>query len=102
MSTSNAPPGRSGHTAVWTGSEMIVWGGQSTTGGFLSDVGRYNPAADTWTLMSTSGAPPGRSGHTAVWTGSEMIIWGGSNSSGLLNETWSYAPPRTMYLYRRL
>ena len=26
-STSNAPDGRSAHTAVWTGSEMIVWGG---------------------------------------------------------------------------
>ena len=26
-STINAPDGRTGHTAVWTGSEMIVWGG---------------------------------------------------------------------------
>ena len=25
-STTNAPSGRVGHTAVWTGSEMIVWG----------------------------------------------------------------------------
>ena len=26
-STTNAPAARYGHTAVWTGSEMIVWGG---------------------------------------------------------------------------
>ena len=26
-STTNAPGARSNHTAVWTGSEMIVWGG---------------------------------------------------------------------------
>ena len=26
-STTNAPSARDGHTAVWTGSEMIVWGG---------------------------------------------------------------------------
>ena len=26
-STTNAPAARDGHTAVWTGSEMIVWGG---------------------------------------------------------------------------
>ena len=26
-STTNAPAARAGHTAVWTGSEMIVWGG---------------------------------------------------------------------------
>jgi hypothetical protein len=24
----DAPTARNGHTAVWTGSEMIVWGGQ--------------------------------------------------------------------------
>ena len=28
-STANAPDGRDLHTAVWTGSEMIVWGGAS-------------------------------------------------------------------------
>ena len=26
-STTNAPTARYSHTAVWTGSEMIVWGG---------------------------------------------------------------------------
>ena len=26
-STVNAPDGRYGHTAVWTGNEMIIWGG---------------------------------------------------------------------------
>ena len=30
-SITNAPPRRVGHTAVWTGSEMIVWGGGSGT-----------------------------------------------------------------------
>ena len=28
--TINAPAGRARHTAVWTGSEMIVWGGTGT------------------------------------------------------------------------
>ena len=36
-STTNAPSGRFAHTAVWTGSEMIVWGG--TVGGDTG--GRY-------------------------------------------------------------
>ena len=31
-STTNAPTGRTGHTAVWTGSEMIVWGGGDIRG----------------------------------------------------------------------
>jgi len=67
------PEARSGHTAVWTGSEMIVWGGGFNTGG------RYDPYTDTWTATSTTNAPDARSGHTAVWTGSEMIVWGGGD-----------------------
>jgi hypothetical protein len=30
----NAPTARKAHTAVWTGSEMIVWGGSDFDGGF--------------------------------------------------------------------
>jgi len=71
----DTPDPRFGHTAIWTGSEMIVWGGFAGEQGGGS---RYNPATDTWTQTSTGGnAPTGRSGHTAVWTGSEMLIWGG-------------------------
>ena len=32
--TTNAPDARVGHTAVWTGSEMIVWGGYGTQKSF--------------------------------------------------------------------
>lgn len=77
-STTGAPSERLFHTAVWTGSEMIVWGGSG--GGNTG--GRYNPATDSWTAnVTTTGAPNGRYGHSAVWTGSEMIIWGGFNPS---------------------
>src|SRR5439155_223039 len=75
-STTNAPTGRWGHTAVWTGSEMIVWGGL-TGGGSVNSGGRYNPTTNTWTATSTTNAPTKRLEHTAVWTGSEMIVWGG-------------------------
>jgi len=37
-----APSARIGHTAVWTGSEMIVWGGQNGVGSF-SDTFSYTP-----------------------------------------------------------
>src|SRR5262249_5920000 len=67
------PSARGGHTAVWTGSEMIVWGGAPTIA-----VERYDPATDIWTATATTNAPSARSGQTAVWTGSEMIVWGGS------------------------
>jgi N-acetylneuraminic acid mutarotase len=42
-STTSAPAGRSSHTAVWTGSQMIVWGGWGIVGGFLNTGGKYCP-----------------------------------------------------------
>jgi hypothetical protein len=85
----NAPAGRYNHTAVWTGSEMIIWGG--TDGNFVFNTGgRYNPITDSWTATSTTNAPSARELHTAVWTGSEMIVWGGyptTNTGGRYNPT---------------
>ena len=93
--TANAPIGRSGHTAVWTGSEMIVWGGFYGAGygdHFLNTGGRYNPSTDSWIATSTTNAPARREGHTAVWTGSEMIVWGGYDGSNSLNSGGRYTP----------
>src|SRR5262249_36737564 len=73
----NAPSRRASQLAVWTGTEMIVWGGVGTMGP-LADGGRYDPAQDTWKPMAAAGAPaPFESGASAVWTGSELIVWGG-------------------------
>jgi hypothetical protein len=83
----NAPSAREQHTAVWTGSEMIVWGATGDSTG-----GRYNPSTDSWTATSTTNAPGQRSYHTAVWTGSEMIVWGGSAPGTLLNTGGRYNP----------
>ena len=46
-STINAPA--VGHTAVWTGSEMIVWGGLALGPWYLNTGARYNPSTDSWT-----------------------------------------------------
>jgi N-acetylneuraminic acid mutarotase len=83
----NAPPARGGHTAVWSGSEMIVWGATDDRSG-----GRYNPSTDSWTATSTTNAPVARSSHTAVWTGSEMIVWGGDTGAARLNTGGRYNP----------
>ena len=48
MAISNAPTERYGHTAIWTGSEMIVWGGDGDNFQFLNTGGKYNPSTDTW------------------------------------------------------
>ena len=93
-STANAPSGRAGHTAVWTGSEMIIWGGYGGhISGDLNSGGRYNPSTDTWIPTSTANAPTARGTLTAVWTGSEMIVWGGYGDDFIpLNTGGRYNP----------
>ena len=46
--TATAPSARSSHTAVWTGTEMIVWGGYSLV--VVNTGGRYSPSIDDWTV----------------------------------------------------
>src|SRR5213082_1419009 len=96
--TNNAPSGREGHPAVWTGHEMIVWGGDDGLN-FLNTGGRYDPVADTWRPTSLTGAPDGRFGHSFIWTGDRLIVWGGAvgfggdvNTGALhdpVTDTWS-------------
>ena len=77
INSTGAPSARYGHTAVWTGSEMIVWGGILDGSIFFNTGGRYNPGTDSWIATSTTNAPDARYYHTAIWTGSQMIVWGG-------------------------
>jgi N-acetylneuraminic acid mutarotase len=75
-----APAARAEHTAVWTGDEMIVWGGEANDNR-RNDGGRFDPTLNSWQPVATTGAPSIRSEHTAVWTGSRMIVWGGHSGS---------------------
>jgi hypothetical protein len=85
-SMANAPNARYRHAGIWTGDELVVWGGEcyGTTCYFsgTDTGGRYSPHSDSWSATSVEGAPIGRSLHTAVWTGEMMIVWGGGWSSG--------------------
>jgi N-acetylneuraminic acid mutarotase len=91
ISSAGAPSARVLHSAVWSGTEMIVWGGFDG-GGTVNDGGRYNPSTDTWSPVDISGAPSARDDHFAVWTGTEMLIWGGEDNNGRLNTGRRYHP----------
>ena len=91
IATNGAPSPRCFHTAIWTGSEMIIWGGRSNAT-YLNTGARYHPVSNTWTAITNTGAPTARAGHTAVWTGAEMIIWGGRNGSTYYNTGARYNP----------
>ena len=92
ISYANAPSNRSGNSAVWTGTEMIIWGGYANQM-TLNTGGRYNPSTDTWTTMSNINAPSARVSHSTIWTGTEMIIFGGlDNNENFLNSGAKYNP----------
>ncbi|GAA2655855.1 hypothetical protein Adu01nite_51220 [Paractinoplanes durhamensis] len=69
-------------SGVWTGSELLVWGGFAGNQAhekFFADGAAYRPGTRSWRKLPA--APLGaRSEAQAVWTGTEMIVWGGSDA----------------------
>ncbi len=93
ISSVGTPAARALHSAVWTGTEMIVWGGANGSSAGLATGGRFNLANNLWVATSTGGTPIGRRYHTAVWTGSEMIVWGGESAASVLQGDGSRYTP---------
>ena len=82
--------GRSTMAAVWTGQQMLIWGGDGPNGQF-ADGAMYDPRSDVWTLLPDSPLSA-RNAPAAVWTGEEVILWGGSSSSGDQQDGAAYDP----------
>ena len=72
--------GRFTHAAVWTGTEMVVWGGFDNTS-YFDDGGAYDPATDTWRTVPKGPLGPRAVRASAVWTGTEMLVWGGEGGT---------------------
>ncbi|MCP5519780.1 MAG: hypothetical protein H7A45_21275 [Verrucomicrobiales bacterium] len=92
LSLSGAPSARSGHAAVWTGQQMVIWGGRNAAGELVGDGAAYDPATDVWEALPTDGAPTARRGHAAVWTGQEMLVVAGETAAGPTAEGHAYDP----------
>jgi hypothetical protein len=63
---------RGGASVVWTGKELLVWGGQIGERS-KRDGAAYDPGTRAWRLLPDSPILPTGS-QTAVWTGSEMVV----------------------------
>jgi hypothetical protein len=77
--TRHAPPPfpRARAVTVWTGTELLLWGGDSSFGGtHHADGAAYDPEAGSWRKLPP-GPLSGRSLAGAAWTGCEVVIWGG-------------------------
>ncbi|HEV8063280.1 MAG TPA: hypothetical protein VGP46_00550, partial [Acidimicrobiales bacterium] len=81
---------RSQYAAVWTGEEMIVWGGYNgnTTYG---DGASYAPTTRKWLKIAAGPLSP-RDGPVSVWTGKAMILFGGDSAAGALSDGAAYYP----------
>lgn len=63
--------------AVWTGSEMLVWGGSAAEERFV-DGAAFNPQTNGWRTISSN--PFGGVMRPAVvWTGTEMLVFSSTN-----------------------
>jgi N-acetylneuraminic acid mutarotase len=88
ITATGAPAVRCYHSAVWTGTKMLVWGGYDWNTTDKSDGFSYDPSGNTWSAaIQTTGAPSARDTHMAVYTGSKMVIWGGEAYSGTAQNT---------------
>lgn len=77
MATASQPSARAYAAQVWTGRELVVWGGSK--GAPIASGSAYDPAADRWRKLSTKDAPTGRGEY--LWSGTELWLWGGAHLS---------------------
>ena len=93
---------RSGHQMVWTGHEVVVWGGSIPSSSpdplaaYPRDGAAYNPTTNRWrTLPPAPPTPPALlTAYSAVWTGEQALLLGGDavNAQGIGPLGLSYAP----------
>ena len=106
IATGSIPVARNSHVAVWTGTEMLIFGGQRTSNGtcngfavYQGDTYSFNPSTNVWTIKATDQPFNFVAG---AWNGSKLYIWGTSliNNTGyskgrvytLASDSWNYFP----------
>src|SRR5262249_21072185 len=95
------PTSRHRHVAVWTGRQLVIWGGGTSP--YNRDKGTYavprngvayDPVRNTWSAMPASPLR-GRIGADAAWTGTAVLIWGGFDArspNAVLTDGATYTP----------
>ena len=94
-----AIPGRYGHSAVWGGRGMVVFGGKDNSEELLNDCWRLE--GSSWIEINVTGdKPSARWQHTAFWIPGEpmepggMLIFGGEDENeNLLDDVWFLQQP---------
>jgi putative cell wall-binding protein/N-acetylneuraminic acid mutarotase len=97
LTPANPPAARSEHALSYnpdTG-KVLLFGGISSFGEFLSDTWSYDPNLDTWTHRYPPISPAGRYDWGSVGyaaASGKVVLFGGGGRNGLLNDTWTHDP----------
>ncbi|WP_188944969.1 hypothetical protein [Nakamurella endophytica] len=72
-------PPRASALSVWTGRQLLIWGGQGPTGNNYTDGAAFTPATRTWTALPSLPDPTGPTGpvrdRALVWTGTAAVLF---------------------------
>ena len=88
--------------AVWTGRQVIGWGGTDCCGIASDEGAAYTPATNSWRSLPPS--PLSARAAPGAWTGTELIVAGGNDGEGEhrfsdaaaynpITRTWRSLPP---------
>lgn len=64
---------RRNHLVTWTGSELLVWGGDNGQE-FLTDGAAYDPETNSWRWLPPTPLEPGLQA-TSVWAGDHLVVF---------------------------
>jgi hypothetical protein len=90
INTTGSPLPRQNHIALWTGSQMLITGGDNRLINLEATGAIYNPQTNLWSPMAPipTGVIPTldeeapTSKLLAIWTGQQMVIFGGTDANG--------------------
>ena len=88
--TANAPSDRYDYAMAYDGQRVLLYGGQATNGGVLSDLWAFD--GTDWTLL-TSGAGPGARRSAAMAydpARGRTVLFGGVQPPSFPNDTWEW------------
>ena len=87
-----------GASSVWTGSDILTWGGKTSSTAFASFGRRYDPISNQWSLISTQDQLSVRMNAMTAWTGSQWFVFGGTDGLNSLADGRRYLPDQDIWL----
>ncbi|MCX5976255.1 MAG: hypothetical protein NTV33_05375 [Coprothermobacterota bacterium] len=96
LSPQSWPMARGGHSMVWAGDRVILFGGRDSPNLFeyqtLNDTWSFNPASSKWTRLDPINPPPARTYAALSYDAQsdKVLLFGGYTGQISLDDTWLY------------